>query len=170
MATIIDNDNTAVTYAWAIGGDGTFIRRVAQSFTLADTETIASIKFRAGLNTGSAFDMTVTVETDSAGVPSGTLADANLTTTVTGESGTGSTQYTATFTSTSLASGTYWIVIKKVSESTADNNYNIWSSTTASTYAGGIEASYAGSYTTRVNDDMYFQVISPDSSGILTFF
>jgi len=172
MSAIINNDSTSTAYGWAMGGDGTYIRRVAQSFTLSETTTISGVKFRAGLTTGSAFDMTVTIETNNAGAPSGTLADANLTTTVTGESGTGSTQYTASFTTTSLVAGTYWLVVKKASESTANNYYQLWGSE-GSTYAGGNEKVYTSGAWGELgtSDDMYFQVLGPDeTSGFLIFF
>jgi hypothetical protein len=163
---LINNDNTSTAYGWAAGGDGTYVRRVAQSFTLTEPTIITGAKFRAGLASGSAFDMTVTIETNNAGAPLGTLAHANFTTTVTGESGVGSTQYAASFVSASLAAGTYWLVVKKASEGTSNNYYTVWCSTTTSTYAGGNVSSYADSYTAYANDDMYFQILGQDS-GLL---
>lgn len=164
MALLIDQDNAATTFGWVAGGDGTSIRRVGQSFQLDSDSTITSIKFRAGLATGSSFTITARIETNNAGNPSGTLADANLTGTVAGTGSAGSNLHEVTFATPAilLAATSYWLVIQKTTEGTANNYYTIWGSNT-STYASGNNSVYnTGAWSTgggASDCDSYFQIL-----------
>lgn len=167
---LIDNDNTSTSYFWYMGGDGAAIRRVAQSFQLGSAATIGSVTFRASLDTGSSFNIRVRIETNSGSAPSGTLVDANAEKIIAGTAtGGSSVLHTATFDSTfNLSSGTtYWIVLKKETESSTNNRYAIYASNT-STYATYNLASYNGSWSAQVNDDMYFTLSSASVSYTAT--
>lgn len=114
--------------------------KLAQSFEVTGTQTLTSVDLylkKVGSPTGT---MTLRVETDSAGSPSGTLADANLTTTL-AESGLGTSYADATFTFGTPASisgsTTYWLVLSTDRTASA-TNYVVWGADTSTpSYADG---------------------------------
>jgi hypothetical protein len=114
--------------------------KLAQSFEVTGTTSLASVDLylkKIGSPTGT---MTLRVETDSAGSPSGTLADANLTATL-AESSLSTSYADATFTFGTPASisgsTTYWLVLSTDRTASA-TNYVVWGADTSTpSYADG---------------------------------
>lgn len=141
--------------------------KLAQSFELSAGATVDTAKLwlrKIGSPSGT---MTLRVETDSSGAPSGTLADASATVTV--NEATLSTSYgwiTFDFaTDFALSSSTsYWLVLSTDRAASADN-YVLWGmdgSTPA--YASG-EAQYEASSTWSAESmDACFAVFAPPTS------
>jgi hypothetical protein len=132
--------------------------KLAQTFTLSTTQTIASLGLwlkKVGSPTGT---VTVRIETTSAGTPTGTLADANAAATFS-ESvlGTSYAEQAVTFsTSFSLVAGTYAIVIS-TSRSASEFNYIQWGADASSPGAsGGAMYSYSGSWSAESKDAVYY--------------
>ena len=108
------------SYAQCVGyrnADG-YYWRVAQSFTPVTGDIITGVDFALRQDLGGTGDqMTVRIETNSGGKPSGTLVDANLTATLAGSSASSWGWRGVTFTPTRIASGVLmWVVIKYTSE------------------------------------------------------
>jgi hypothetical protein len=132
--------------------------KLAQSFQVTGTQTIdlarAWLK-KIGTPAGT---MTLRIETDSAGSPSGTLVDANATVTV-GESGLSASYALITFdfgTNFSVSgSTTYWLVLS-TSRSTDEFNYVDWGADASSPgYASGQMKSFAGSWSVESKDAVF---------------
>lgn len=159
--------------SWTTGGDATCSittaavvekDKIAQGFQLAAGATVDMARLylrKVGSPTGT---MTLRIETDSAGSPSGTLADANATVTV-AESGLGTSYALVDFdfgTDFSLSGSTqYWLVLSTDRTASATNyvQWGIDSSTPG--YADG-EAKYESSSTwTAESADAVFTVLGP---------
>ncbi len=112
----------------------------AQSFQIDATMTIKAIEAHLRKSGGTPGDITVRIETNNAGVPSGTLANANATATIPAfTTSTGSwinVEFTTAFQLT--ASTTYWLVLKTAAA--ANDNYYEWTTHTSGDYAGGNRA------------------------------
>jgi hypothetical protein len=132
----------------------------AQSFTLTDTKTITGIAIGFAAKTGTPTGtVTLRIETDNAGSPSGNLADANLTTTFTPINLASNNIMFST--SASLVSGIYWIVL--LCDAQATNNRWNTIKVTPSAYAGGFLSTYNGATWTAESDyDLAFRVYTPD--------
>jgi hypothetical protein len=110
---------------------------LAQSFTFT-SNTIENVRLwlrKVAAPTGT---LTLRIETNNAGAPSGTLVDANATTTVTEASlATSYGWITFEFTNFALSTGTYWLVLS-TSRAESATNYIEWGADTSSpAYAGG---------------------------------
>ena len=145
-------------------------RRNAQSFTLSEEKDINAIGIELTSSIGSPYgDVTMRIETDNAGVPSGTLAHANATKAM---SVTASQWNKFDFASSfSLSSGTYWIVFTCNTQATT--NYWSWYSNTSSVYAGGNMAystDAGSSWTVLSTSDMTFRVytLEPGETNNMT--
>jgi hypothetical protein len=184
--TSVYNDYTfpnATTYTyWRINcsannGDSTFFsvneiemmegatyeayEKLSQTFNLGSTSTVAGLELylkKVGSPTGT---ITVRIETVSAGSPTGTLAHANATTTLAESSLTTSyAQVPISFSSFSLASGDYAIVLS-TSRSISDLNYVLWGADGSSPgYASGEMKTYAPSSWSAASKDAIFSVIA----------
>jgi len=135
------------------------IDKLAQSFTISDTTTIIDTELylrKVGSPTGT---MTLRLETDSSGSPSGTLAHANATITV-DEAGL-STSYgdiSFNWTDFSLAAGTYWLVLS-TSRSASDTDYVAWGADGSSpAFSGGEMKSEASATWSAQSKDAIFTV------------
>lgn len=135
--------------------------KLAQSFQIGSASNITGAKLylkKVGAPTGT---MTLRIETDNAGDPSGILADANATITFTEASLT--TNYvleTFAFAATfSLASGTsYWLVLS-TTRATSTTNYVLWGAdASAPSYASGEMKSEAAAAWSAESKDACFQV------------
>lgn len=132
---------------------------IAQSF-VAPTTT-AAVTVNVGLGAGApSDDVTVTIETDSAGVPSGSVV-----TTCGSISGSAlnlnyRTSVTFPVTVTLTASTTYWIVIRRGGAVDINNNYVVGLGTS---YASGAGATYNGSTWTGGGNDLSFTVLTSTS-------
>ena len=140
--------------------------KLAQSFQCtADTcDTVELYLKKVGTPTGT---MTLRIETDSTGEPSGSLADANATVTL-GESTLGTSYADVEFDfSTDFAlsaSTTYWLVLS-TDRSTDTSNYVLWGSDASSpSYASGEMKSEASSTWSAESKDAVFAVLSPSVS------
>lgn len=135
----------------------------AQSFQIAASAKIKGLEVYLKKNAGTPTAITVRIETNSAGTPSGVLADANLAATITAFTTTSygwiSLDF-ATASSVALSSGTtYWIVLK-IAAGANDNNY-AWDAKSTSGYASGNMATSTDGGATWVADaakDAYFRI------------
>lgn len=90
----------------------TYTKVLAQSFQLSSNSTVTDIEVNCSLKEGSPTgNWTVRIETNNSGVPSGTLADANATKTITPPSGAAIVKATFDTPFSLSATTTYWIVV-----------------------------------------------------------
>jgi parallel beta-helix repeat protein len=133
--------------------DGTRTR-IAQTFTLASPGYVS--QWSARLATNSVLACTVRIETDSAGSPSGVLANANL---ATSHTFTGTGVEGSFFTGiTKLAAGTYWLVFSRTSGSGTFDG-------AASGTADQVK-SYNGAWGLEADDNITSTVGSPNRGEI----
>jgi len=142
--------------------------KLAQSFQIASNATIHAAAIyleKVGSPTGT---MTLRIETDSDGSPSGTLLNANATITV-AESGLGTSYALTTFDFypdfAATASTSYWLVLS-TDRSASNSNYVLWGADASSPgYTSGEMKSYTGSWGAETKDAI-FEVL--DDVGIAT--
>ncbi len=112
----------------------------AQSFQLLAAAKIKGLEVYLKKAIGTPGNITVRIETNNAGVPSGTLADANLSATITAFTTSTYGWITVEFASASAAalaaSTTYWIVLK-IAAGPNDNNYTWGADGSSPTYSSG---------------------------------
>jgi hypothetical protein len=105
--------------------------------------------------------MTLRIETDNSGDPSGTLADANLTVTVAESSlstSYGSIDFTFSTPASISGSTTYWIVLS-TDRAQSDANYVVWGADGSTPgYADGSMSSEASSSWSAESKDAIFDV------------
>lgn len=138
--------------------------KLAQSFQLSAGETVDKVRLwlkKVGSPTGT---MTLRIETDSAGEPSGTLADANATVTV-AESGLGTSYGWIEFdfgTDFSLSgSTTYWLVLS-TDRSASNSDYVVWGADGSTPgYADGEMQSEVAASWSAESKDAVFEVLKP---------
>lgn len=128
-----------------IGDQSGTERAQAQGFQLSAIEAATTIKgvgFYGLKNTGTPGNITIRIETNSGGVPSGTLANANAIGTISAFTSTSLAWHNVEFTTgfTLSASTQYWIVIK-IPAGPNNNNYGWQADASSPTYAGGTVAS-----------------------------
>jgi hypothetical protein len=141
---------TAATTNNAIDAASGAVKRCAQSFTLSNMETLTQVALSLKKNAGTTTGLTVRIETDDSGKPSGTLADSDATGTITAFAGTTYLFKHVVFASSfSLVPGTYWIVCQHTTEGAGNSQY-YWGSDSAGAYTGGNLATYASSAWTAV--------------------
>ncbi len=140
------------------GADGD--DKLAQSFEVTGTQTVASADLWLKKVGSPAGTMTLRIETDNSGEPSGTLADANLTTTL-AESGLGTSYADATFTFSTPASisgsTTYWLVLS-TDRAASLANHVIWGADSSEGYADGKMQSEISSTWSDENKDAIFTI------------
>lgn len=165
MATLLKSFETSGDADEPIGDLGGDEFDFAQSFTLDTTAVVSRVDlFLKKVNTITDA-ITVTIETSAAGPkPSGTLADANATQTVT-LSNTSYDWVTITFPGTfSLTGGTkYWV--KAVVGNQSLNNHYDWFKDSGDGYPGHGESSSvngAAFSNEGATGDLYFRVYAPD--------
>jgi hypothetical protein len=143
--------------------------KIAQGVQVASNTTTKAVRLymrKIGTPTGT---MTLRIETDSSGEPSGTLVNANATTTVAESSlGTDWGWVTFTFSSTFTltASTQYWVVLSTNRSASAANYVMLGADNTGAAYLDG-EAQYETSstwYTEVTNTDLLFQVMADGSA------
>ena len=156
-----------------IGDTGGTEIRDAQGFQIPSNDTIISAELYLKDGPTSPTDaITVRVETDSAGVPSGTLVDANATGTIAAASVTGTYQFLmVTFSgSFSLTASTQYHLVASVPNQSNDV-YFIWGDdTTSPSYTGGTESqSFNGGAWGNAARDLLFKINNNIAdSGFLT--
>jgi hypothetical protein len=130
------------------------VNYIAQQFVLSEPTTISGVYFYVNTSSGSPTGgINARVETQNAGLPSGTLADSNLAYNVASPlAGTN----TVTYTDTVLVAGTYWFVLTANAQS---SKYWTIDYAASNYYAGGTMAYYSsGSWTAVATADMRFGI------------
>jgi hypothetical protein len=149
----------------SVGDDGGTEYAQAQGFQLATAQTVKAVQVYLAKSEGTPGDVTVRIETDSAGVPSGSLANANATGTITAftqESPT--TWYTCTFaTAFSLSATTQYHLVLKTAAAANDNRY-VWGADGSSpSYSSGAMSSSSdggSSWSAVAGSDAFFRILS----------
>jgi hypothetical protein len=139
-----------------LGDVGDTEYREGQSFQLSGAYSVTAIEVKHGTDTGSPTgNWTIRIETDSAGVPSGTLADVNASVVVVPPAA--NTIIKGTFATAIPLSGatTYWIVVN-CDNQTTNTRFGILGNTGG--YACGREAVKADDTWTAISTyDFYFK-------------
>jgi hypothetical protein len=110
---------------------------------------------------GTTTELTVRIETDDSGVPSGTLASANLTTTIDAITDTSYGWHNFSFsTPTALTGSTqYHLVIQHTTEGSGSSDYAWGEDSSSPTYSDGAASAYAsGSWSAVAGSDLLFAV------------
>jgi hypothetical protein len=156
---VVDQQQTTGIGGGALGDIGGTEYRRAQSFQLSGAKTITAVELSAVVEAGTpSGNWTLRIETNNAGVPSGTLADANASIVVSPGApakGTFATPFTLS------ASTTYWLVWQCDNQS--NDTYWLIKAIEPSAYASGNAAYSAnGSWTAQSTVDLYFKVYVQD--------
>lgn len=138
--------------------------KLGQSFQVTGTQTIDLVKLylkKTGSPTGT---LTLRIETDNTGEPSGTLVDANATVTV-AESSLSTSYALVDFdfgTNFSISgSTTYWLVLS-TDRAQSNSNYVTWGADVSSpSYANGEGKSQTSSVWSAESVDFIFEVFAP---------
>lgn len=134
--------------------------RVAQGFQLSISNLLITA-IEVGRYTGTSGtptgDWTLRIETDSSGVPSGSLANSNASVTVTPPAESGTVKGTFSTPFILSASTQYWIVINCDNQSTS-NNWKVSAKLNGSYSGGCIASSTNGTWLAYSSHDMYFKV------------
>lgn len=147
-----------------VGDTGGTETAQAQSFKLDEAVYVQGVEVYLKKNAGTPGAITVRIETDNAGVPSGTLANAALTTTIPAFTTTAYGWKTVTFSSPiQLAKATVYHIVLKTDAASNDNNYAWYADSSSPTYSdGAMSASTNGGSTWSAVStcDAYFRVLS----------
>ena len=122
---VLEYSVTSAEGGWAFAGCNTNVLKVATKFSLSNTITCSKIDILMNKAGSPTDNITMRVETDSGGSPSGTLMDANATYTVDGSTlGAYPTWWEVTFANSFILNTTtnYWVVISRV-DCDATNRY-----------------------------------------------
>ena len=135
------NSNTSIQ---ALGNNGgVYVDEVSQGFQLATGVTIDSAKIQYGYKAGLPGSVEMRIETDNAGEPSGTLADAALTVSL--GAPVWYTAFTGTFaTPAALSASTQYHLVLKLASDPGTGNYVKIGGTTLDASADGIAAYKTG--------------------------
>jgi hypothetical protein len=127
------------------------VKRASQSFQLSVTAPrtmlVTGVAMMLKKNAGTTTGLTVRIETNNAGVPSGTLAHTNLTGTIAAFTDASYVWKTVKFSTPAAlsASTTYHLVVQHTTEGAGNSQYYMGMKGTASTYSGGIASAYSSS-------------------------
>ena len=140
--------------------------KLAQGFQVTGAQTVGSVELyleKVGSPTGM---MTLRIETDNAGDPSGSLVDANATTTLAESSLT--TSYGAISfvfaTAFAISGSTQYHIVLSTDRSTDTSNYVLWGSDASTpSYANGEMKSEASSSWSAESKDAIFDVLEEDT-------
>ena len=154
-----------------LGNDGASnIVRAAQSFKLSNNFTVTAAQIHVSLFAGAPGNVTVTLQTDSSGLPSGTLVDANSSaaaiTQASISTGT-STFVLASFSGgTPLNSGTsYWLVAQRTATDGTSQLYPWTTDSVGPTFPDGNAASFTNTaWTNQPGSDMFFKIFGYQAS------
>ena len=144
---------------------GTEYKR-AQAFKIDKDMNIKSIlAYLKATATTPSGDITVRIETNNAGVPSGTLADSHATGTISNFSDTSYGWRTCTFATAFklTAATTYWLVLS-VGAQANDVGFDIAGDNSSPSYTDGNAAVHNGSWSAEAGKDLYFRIRSTDTS------
>lgn len=126
------------TSTQVLGNNGTYNNRIAQSFTVSGSlADVSRVQFYLK-KFGAPGNVTVRIETDAGGEPSGTLVDPRAFVIVSGQSIYGSGYVKARLDDQqTLTAGTYWIVAE-LSSDPGNGHYYAPFGSAAGSYAGGL--------------------------------
>lgn len=168
MATLAINYETGYDSDSPIGDLGSAEYNLAQSFTTVGAITVPFVDIYVKKVASITDPITVRLETNSAGVPSGTLVDASATTTITPTS-TSYDWIRATFPAgISLSATTLYHIKCTVPASQATGDRYDWArQSTGNGYAGGEQSvqTNLGAWTAATGADCYFRVYEGVDSG-----
>jgi len=145
------------------------VKRASQSFKLSvsapRTMYMTGVALMLKKNAGTTTGLTVRIETDNAGVPSGTLAHASLTNTITAFTDTSYVWKTVKFSPEALQPDTtYHIVVQHTTEGAGNSQYYLGMKGTTSTYSNGIASAYTSSTWSNIADtDASFVIFTEGS-------
>ena len=146
-----------ITTAAASVGD-----KLSQGFQATGAQTIGSVELYLAKVGTPAGTMTLRIETDDAGDPSGTLVDANATTTL-GESTLATSYGAISFafaTAFAISGSTQYHIVLSTDRSTDTSNYVLWGAdASAPSYANGEMKSEASSVWAAESKDGIFDVL-----------
>lgn len=143
----------------------------SQGFQLDTATKVKAIQVYIKTNAGTPSDLQVRIETNNAGVPSGTLADANLTKTITASTIPSTYGWVTiefdTASSAALTASTVYHIVLKTAAASNDNNYNWKADASSPSYAGGAmsESSNGGSTWSAQTRDALFRILTPATSA-----
>lgn len=150
-----------------VGDTGGTETAQSQGFQIATAQTIKGVDVYIKKAAGTPGDITVRIETNNAGVPSGTLANANATATIPAfTTSTYSWKRVEFTTGFSLSATTLYHLVLKTAAAGNDNNYN-WAANSAGTYSSGaMSASTDGGSTwgAVAAADAYFRILGNATS------
>jgi len=143
--------------------DSNSAKRAAQSFKLSnynttETITLTQLYLRLKKVAGTTTELTIRIETDSSGVPSGTLADDDATATISAFTDTSYLYKKVSFSGVTLSGNTtYWIVVQHTTEGSGSSQYAWSGDPCVPTYTNGNMAYYAsGAWTADTGTDLNF--------------
>ena len=143
----------------AVDGGAT-TKRQAQGFQLTTAGEVTGVALYMKKNAGTTAELAIRIETDNAGVPSGT-AVTNGTTTLSAFTTTTYRYKYATFSTPPIlnASTTYWLVVQHTTEGSGTSQYYWGSDDSSPGYATYNAASYASSaWTADTSKDQLFRI------------
>lgn len=161
--TASDTDNSIDAASGAV-------KRVAQSFQVSNMLSLTKVALYLKKNAGTTTGLTVRIETNNAGAPSGTLVSSTATTTIAAFSTTTYRFKVATFSTAVVLSPstTYWIVCQHTTEGTGNSQY-YWGSASTGAYTGGNLSTYASSaWTAQAAHDGLF--LAYTANGYIKYF
>lgn len=149
---VVASSLTASTTDNPIDAASGAVKRASQSFQVSSMQSLTRVSLYLKKNAGTTTGLTVRIETDSGGKPSGTLVASTATATI---SSFATTTYRFKYVSFSTpvvlsAATTYWIVCQHTTEGTGNSQY-YWGSDSGGAYSGGNFATYASSTWTAVS-------------------
>lgn len=156
---------------YAVPVDSSPVKRASQSFklhnyTTSHTVNVNRVSLLMKKNAGTTTDLTVRIETDNNGVPSGT-AVSNGTATLSAFTDSAYTWKTVTFSTPPQLTGntSYWIVVQHVTESSGNSQYLWLGDACSPTYTYGNLATFTGAgsgATVTFNPDANTETTSVD--------
>lgn len=151
-----------------VGDTGGTETAQAQGFKIASDQTVAGLQLYLKKSAGTPGDITVRIETNSAGTPSGTLANSNATATIPAFTTTTYGWIEVTFPAAFVLSGaTLYHIVLKTAAAANDNNYSWAADASSPTYSdGAMSASTDGGSTWSAVSaaDAYFRTLAQATS------
>lgn len=150
-----------------VGDDGGTEHARAQSFQVDDDVYVEGVELYLRKSEGTPGDITVRIETNNAGVPSGTLAHANATTTIPAFATTDYGWLTATFTPFLLTGATTYHIVVKTAAAANDTNYEWAADASSPSYSAGqgsTSTDGGSTWSAASGTDHYFRLRGTDTS------
>lgn len=151
-----------------VGDEGGTEKAKSQGFQLSAATTISGAQMYLKKNAGTPGNITVRIETDNTNKPSGTLAHANATGTITAFTTASYGWVEVTFTGTfSLSASTTYHLVLKTGAAANDNNYAWAADASSPSFSSGAQ-SYSTDggtvWTADATKDQYFRLLGQSTS------